>query len=153
MNNKLHQIIYVSTSADVLTEDALLQLLFDSQKRNAEREVTGLLLHSDGNIIQIIEGSESAVKTLYEKISKDFRHRGVTLISSKAIEVRDFPHYKMGFKRARIQDFREQIPNFSKIVEEGNLDTEELQGISKLVSVFIKTFALTTKIDRFGKFS
>jgi len=150
MSEKIHQIIYISTAEPVLTEDVLLELLSESQKRNAAREVTGLLLHSDGNIIQIIEGPEDATKALYAKISKDVRHRGVTLMSSKAIEQRDFPKYKMGFKRARSKDFKEKIPNFSKIVDQGGLSEEELEGVSKLVTIFLKTFARTTNIDRFG---
>jgi acylphosphatase len=151
MTQNLHQIIYISTAQPALTEDVLLELLSESQKRNAAREITGLLLLSDGNIIQIIEGPEDAAKALYQKISKDKRHRGVTLMKSRDIENRDFPNYKMGFKRARSKDFKEKLPNFSKIVEDGSMSAEELEKHSKLVATFLKTFALTTKIDRFGK--
>lgn len=150
MSENLHQIIYISTAESSLTEDALLLLLSESQKRNSAKEITGLLLHSDGNIIQIIEGPEDAAKALYTKIAKDKRHRGVTLMSSKAIKQRDFPNFKMGFKRAQRGDFKMQLPNFSSIVESSNLKAEELDKMSKLVSTFLKTFARTTNIDRFG---
>ncbi len=151
MTESLFQIIYISTAEPILTEDALLELLSESQKRNAAKEITGLLLLSDGNIIQIIEGSESAAKELYAKISKDRRHRGVTLMSSKAVEHRDFPNYKMGFKRARSKDFKATMPNFSAIVDGGGISEKDLEGMSKLVTIFLKTFAKTTNIDRFGK--
>ena len=137
----------------MLTEDVLLELLSESQKRNAAHSITGLLLHSDGNIIQIIEGPEDAAKELYQKVSKDRRHRGVTLMSSKTIDPRDFPNYKMGFKRARSKDFKTQLPNFSKIVDGEGLDPEELEGLSKLVAIFLKTFARTTNIDCYGEAS
>ncbi len=150
MSHKLHQIIYISTAEPTLTEDVLLELLSESQKRNAARGITGLLLHSDGNIIQIMEGPEGELKELFQKIAKDRRHRGVTLMSSRAIDARDFPNYKMGFKRARSKDFKEHIPNFSKIVDDGCLSPEELEGTSKLVTTFLKTFARTTKLDRFS---
>lgn len=153
MSEALYQIIYISAAEPALTEDALLELLSESQKRNAARDVTGLLLHSDGNIIQIIEGPEDAANELYQKIAKDRRHRGVTLMSRKSIEVRDFPKYKMGFKRTRSKDFKEKLPNFSKIVEGKGMNAEEFEGLSKLVSIFLKTFARTTNIDRFGKAS
>lgn len=150
MSQNLHQIIYISAAEPKLTEDAMLELLSESQKRNAARDITGLLLHSDGSIIQIIEGPEDATKALFQKISKDRRHRGVTLMSSKAIEDRDFPQYKMGFKRPSGQEFKAQLPNFSDIVDSGKLPEEEIQGMSKLVIVFLKTFARTCNIDRFG---
>lgn len=150
MCDDLHQIIYISTANDVLSEDALLELLSASQKRNAARNITGILLHSDGNIIQVIEGPEAAAKALYDRISTDRRHRGVTLISSQSINRRDFPEFKMGFKRARSKDFKAQLPGFTDVVEKGHVSEEELAGLSKLVSTFIRTFAKSTNIDRFG---
>lgn len=150
VNTDLHQIIYISTAEPTLTQDALLQLLSESQKRNASREITGLLLHSDGNIIQIIEGTEKNANELFQKIARDTRHRGVTVMSSRPIETRDFPHFKMGFKSAPSQDFKDQLPNFSKIVDQDNLSEDEIRGMSKLVAIFLKTFARTTNIDRFG---
>lgn len=151
MSDALHQVIYISTANPELTEDALLELLSGSQKRNASRKITGLLLHSDGNIIQVIEGPEPAAKALYDKISGDSRHRGVTLISSKSIEKRDFPEFKMGFKRARSIDFKEQLPGFTDVVEKRGVSDEQLAGLSKMVAIFIRTFAKSTKIDHFGQ--
>lgn len=150
MTEDLHQIIYISTANQALTEDALLELLSASQKRNAARQITGLLLHSDGNIIQVIEGPEASAKALYDKIATDSRHRGVTLISSRPIEQRDFPEFKMGFKRARSVDFKAQLPGFTDVVERRGVSDEQLAGLSKLVAIFIRTFARTTKIDHFG---
>lgn len=150
MCDKLHQIIYISTANAELSEDALLELLSASQKRNAARKITGLLLHSDGNIIQIIEGPEAAARALYQKIAADSRHRGVTLISSRSIEKRDFPEFKMGFKRARSIDFKQQLPGFTDVVERRAVSDEQLAGLSKLVAIFIRTFAKSTNIDHFG---
>ncbi len=146
----LHQIIYISTANPELTEDRLLAILASSQKRNAERNITGLLLHADGNIIQVIEGPEDRAKKLYTKIAKDSRHRGVTLISSRPIQERDFPAYKMGFKRTHSQAFKQKLPGFTDVVERRAVTDEQLAGLSKLVATFIRTFAKTTRIDNFG---
>ena len=146
MSEKLHQIIYISTAEPVLTEDTLLELLLESQERNTEHKITGLVLHADGNIIQIIEGPEAATKRLFKNIKADHRHRGVTLISSKCIERRDFPQYKMGFKRTYDKDLQTELTNFSHIVDKGALSPEELEGMSKIVRVFLETFVRTTNI-------
>jgi hypothetical protein len=146
----LHQIIYISSANTTLTEDALLEILASSQERNAERELTGLLLHADGNIIQVIEGPQGAVEHLYKKISGDSRHRGVTLITSRPIKQRDFLEYKMGFKRALSEEFEEHIPGFTDVVEKRGITDEALAGLSKLVATFIRTFARSTRIDHFG---
>lgn len=149
MNNDLHQIIYISSATGALTENALLEILSESQKRNAQRNITGLLLFADGNIIQVIEGPEAAAKNLYERITMDPRHRGVTLMSSRPIQKRDFPEYKMGFKRPPNLDLDAQLPGFTDIVEKRNVSQAQLQGLSKLVSTFIRTFAKTTRINQF----
>jgi len=150
MSADLQQIIYISTANAELTEDALLELLSASQKRNAARQITGLLLHSDGNIIQVIEGPEAAAKALYQRIASDSRHRGVTLISSRPIQQRDFPEFKMGFKRARSVEFKKQLPGFTDVVEKRGVSDAQLAGLSKLVATFIRTFAKSTNIDHFG---
>lgn len=150
MSQNLHQIIYISTAEPSLTENELFNLLIESQKRNAEHKITGLLLHSDGNLIQILEGPQHEVEALYQKIAKDRRHRGVTQMANRPIEHRDFPHFKMGFKCVKSKDLTTNIPNFSKIVNNGGFSPEELKGVSKLVTTFLRTFARTTNIDRFG---
>lgn len=149
MSTSLHQIMYISTASAEMTDDALLDILSGSQKRNRARGITGLLLHSDGNIIQVMEGPENAVKKLYQTISQDKRHRGVTLMSSQAIEKRDFPEYKMGFKRTISTDYDAEFPGFTDVVEKRSINEAQLAGLSKLVAAFIKTFAKTTRIDRF----
>lgn len=147
-NEEIFQIIYISSANDELTEDALLKLLASSQQRNASRGITGILLHSDGNIIQVIEGPREAVETLYVKIAADLRHRGVTLVARKAVLQRDFPDYKMGFKRAKKSDFHEQLPGFTDVVEQKAVSEEQLKGLSTLVATFIRSFAKVTRIEQ-----
>jgi hypothetical protein len=149
MSAPLLQIIYISTASSELTEDALLEVLARSQSRNKERGITGLLLHADGSIIQVMEGPEQAVRSLYTKVAADKRHKGVTLMSCRSVDARDFPNFKMGFKRTRLEELEAEIPGFTDIVEKRGVTKEELEGLSKLVATFIRTFAKTTKIDRF----
>lgn len=146
----LQQIVYISSAKPELTEDALLQILSSSQKRNAQRGITGLLLHADGNIIQVMEGPLNEVKLLYQKVAADRRHSGVALISDRAIDTRDFPNYKMGFKRTETVTFEQQLPGFTDVVERNAVSEEQLAGLSRLVATFIRTFAKSTRIDRFG---
>jgi acylphosphatase len=151
MNSPLLQIIYISAAGPDLTEDALLEILACSQQRNQARDITGLLLHADGSIIQVMEGPERNVRKLYTTIASDPRHTGVTLMSCRSIEKRDFPNFKMGFKRACRQELEAQLPGFTNIVEERGVTKENLEGLSSLVAVFIRNFAKSTKIDRFAR--
>jgi hypothetical protein len=142
----------MSTANPELTEDVLLEILLDAQNRNASNSITGLLLHSDGNIIQVIEGREDKVNSLYKNIANNSLHRGVTLIVSEPIKKRDFPEFRMGFRRVRSRNLELQLPGFTEIVEQRNISDRQLAGLSKKVSIFIRTFAKSTKINGIGSF-
>ena len=147
MSSPIFQLLYLSSARPELTEEALLQILAESQQRNAAREVTGLLLHSDGSIIQIIEGTESTVDALFSKIERDPRHHNVSVLFRRFVEQRDFPEYKMGFKRACSKQLAEELPGFSEIVENRKLPQATLDGLCKHVSFFLKTFARSTRLE------
>ena len=69
------------------------------RKNNQAHEITGLFLYNCyGTFIQVLEGDSNVVKPLYEKISKDTRHRRVNLLGENEIQERSFPDWRMGFK-------------------------------------------------------
>ena len=147
MSSSIFQLLYLSSAKPELTEKALLQILSESQQRNAARDITGLLLHSDGNLIQVIEGAESTVEALFAKIQHDPRHHQVLVLSRKFVEQRDFPEYKMGFKRASAPRLVAELPGFSDIVENRRLPKATLDGLSTRVSILLKTFARSTRLE------
>jgi hypothetical protein len=56
-----------------------------------------MLLFSDGNFFQVLEGEPAAVEKLYEKLHQYKRHVQVTLIVKEAIASRSFGDWSMGF--------------------------------------------------------
>ncbi len=78
--------------------DAILQ---DSRAKNVDRDITGALLVWQDYVVQTLEGDESVVRGLYEKIAVDDRHEAVTLLEAQPIEKRNFARWSM----ARIADF------------------------------------------------
>jgi len=85
----------MSTTCAELSDENLRDLLRQSVVNNRKANITGLLLHADYNIIQIIEGPSHSVKTLYNKIQGDIRHRAVTLIYDQPIKERDFTNWEI----------------------------------------------------------
>jgi hypothetical protein len=70
----MRQLLYVSNPTSELTPSALDKILTASRANNALLGVTGLLLHIDGGFLQMLEGEEIAVRTLYTRIAADRRH-------------------------------------------------------------------------------
>lgn len=94
----LISLIYYS---DRLTdsEEEVKSILETSVRNNDGYNITGLLLYTDSNFIQYLEGNDELVKVLYTKIEQDTRHHNVTLIKREEIEERIFPKWAMGSKK------------------------------------------------------
>src|SRR5688572_12980573 len=78
-------LLYVSTSIKLFSEEELLEMLKVSRDNNKALDITGLLLYKGGNFMQVLEGPDEVVNSLYEKIKIDPRHKDVTVISSEQI--------------------------------------------------------------------
>ncbi|WP_269526804.1 BLUF domain-containing protein [Coraliomargarita parva] len=146
-SESLYQIMYLSSATTELNGDALMKLLEGSRERNARKGITGLMLFADGSILHIIEGKETVIKELFEKIQSDSRHRGLQVLWSKTIPKRDFPDYKMGFRRTDQSELVDNIPGFSAIIENRQIPESMLKSLSKQVAIFIKSFAKSTRFE------
>jgi hypothetical protein len=96
----MHHIVYVSTATLPITEADLSGFLERWCENNARDGVTGLLLYaaSGERFIQVIEGEEAPLRTLFGKIQQDYRHRDLVKLADGAIPGRHFTAWLMGFK-------------------------------------------------------
>ena len=97
----LIHLIYASTANKNMSEDELLDILKKARKTNEKLNISGMLLYHDRSFLQVLEGEASAVEELYDRIKKDRRHHGVTLIASRKIKERNFPAWEMGFSNLK----------------------------------------------------
>lgn len=88
---------YLSSAAQLLSAAELAEMLVAWRPRNHDRQLTGLLLYSSGNIIQTLEGPEEEVTRTFAGIEADPRHTGVIEVLHDPIEERAFPDWSMGF--------------------------------------------------------
>lgn len=94
----LLSIVYVSSATVELPLAALDAILRASRIENARCGITGLLLYSGGNFMQAIEGPAEATESLYGKIRRDCRHKGIITLLHEKVERRQFGNWSMGFK-------------------------------------------------------
>lgn len=143
MDSGVYQIMYVSSAAKDHTETDMCHLCGRIQKRNEERGISGILLYAEGNIIQVLEGPEAIVCELFGKVSRDLRHTGIAVLSRKHMEKRDFPDFGMGF----IGTGKQTISEFENLFQsKHDFPQDRLEGVSKQVKVFLKTFLKTTQV-------
>ncbi len=88
---------YVSTETGDMGTQCMVDLLNEARRVNAERNITGLLLHREKSFYQVLEGAEDEVKRTFASIEKDERHSGVDVLFEGIIEEREFADWQMGF--------------------------------------------------------
>ena len=98
----LYHLIYQSQALRPFDTAALTALLYQARGFNREHHLSGLLLHTpDGRFLQILEGEEDVVRTLYyDHIVADPRHRRCRLLGAGACAERSFADWNMGFRVA-----------------------------------------------------
>lgn len=92
----LMQLVYVSRAPTAMSESELRELASTSARKNAAHGITGLLLYSHTNFLQLIEGDEPDIDALYRKILADPRHTEVELLLKSPAPQRLFEKWNMG---------------------------------------------------------
>ena len=127
----MHRIIYLSWATRPFSDEQLHTLLRKARSRNIEVGITGFLLYGNDCFLQVLEGEEVAVRTLYEYIKGDARHRDVTAYADKPIPQRAFAEWAMAFGALRQLNVSRPVPVKSKSAD----PVSELMRISSLISV------------------
>jgi hypothetical protein len=80
------------------------------------RDVTGLLLMREDSFFQVLEGRESDVRAIFERVCADSRHHRIEVLFEESLAAREFGDWRMGF------------------VELDGIDVSEIEGVSDFLS-------------------
>ncbi|MDT0684955.1 BLUF domain-containing protein [Autumnicola psychrophila] len=92
-----YAISYVSTVNPELSETEIQKALDFSKNWNNDNNITGILLYSQGNFFQVLEGEENLLKSLFSRIKADQRHHNVITIFQKKVPNIQFDDYEVDF--------------------------------------------------------
>jgi hypothetical protein len=132
----LVQLIYVSSATHPLSDGELEKILESSVRHNTTSNITGMMLYSEGNFLQVLEGSEATVEETYRRICQDPRHTNFFLISKEEIPQREFSAWQMGFRRLSKLD-AENTPSYAPLFEKG-FDSQQLSAQSGLAAEMMR---------------
>lgn len=97
----LYRLVYYSRNAiwghDDEVRSSVQSVLAASRRNNAQAQVTGALMFTDGYFAQVLEGRRDEVERVFERIQLDERHAEVQLLSFDAVSSRVFPTWSMAF--------------------------------------------------------
>lgn len=132
------QATYISTPIRPMSTEDLMQILNSARLNNIQLGVSGMLLFTGSEFIQILEGEEKVIEELLTTIKHDPRHRDFRIIEKKKITVREYADWTMGFKRVDKDDLRD-IPGLNKFFDtdlSGEIDHNKLKLINNLLNHF-----------------
>ena len=90
-------IVYVSTASEELDESDIKKILDYSKDWNNTHNVSGILLFSEGNFFQVIEGEGGTIESLFQNIKTDKRHKNLIKIFEKEINKEAYDGYESDF--------------------------------------------------------
>jgi hypothetical protein len=100
-------IIYASVATEGFTSAQLTELLQKARVENERLQLTGMLLYSDGNFFQVLEGEPDSVDGMYKKLHLDKRHHQLTMVVREPIAKRYFADWSMGFSSVTPEELSE----------------------------------------------
>lgn len=139
----LNYLIYVSMAKELMSQDALLNILKQSRDWNTTHNITGMLIYIEGLFIntegraistrrsgrfmQVLEGPKEELDMLFNHIQNDKRHHHVTLLHRADIADRNFETWQMGFQSLTLEQYR-SVPSFFELDQSfKNAATADLQ--------------------------
>jgi hypothetical protein len=131
-------LVYVSSATTLFSRSELTAILEVSRRQNAERGISGALLYKDGNLMQALEGDETAVRTLFDTISRDPRHQGLITIMDGYAETRQFAEWSMAYRDVHADDTA-SLPGYSQFLNTP-LTAEEFGADPTLCQQLLTTF-------------
>jgi Sensors of blue-light using FAD len=132
------QATYISTPTRSMSTEDLMQILNSARQNNIRLGVSGMLLFTGSEFIQILEGEEKIIEELLAKIKQDPRHGDIRIIEKKKITTREYADWTMGFKHVDKNDLRD-IPGLNKFFDtdlSGEIDHNKLKLINNLLNHF-----------------
>jgi len=125
-----HHLIYSSTANINLTEAELQRLLDHWRIKNTQLGITGLLLYSEGHILQVLEGDADVVYSLYATIAANPHHRSLVKLADGPVANRVFTDWSMQMRTVDATDF-------TRIVLTSNSMPEHIGNLLPMLEAFM----------------
>lgn len=118
-----YAVAYVSNLSAPVSNNEINRILSQADQYNNNHDFTGLLIFSEGNFFQLLEGEKVKVKELYDKIIKDSRHENVIKFVEKEIHNPAYDGYYCDKVNERFQVDQEKFQvymNHLKVLDQSS---------------------------------
>ena len=129
------RLAYFSTAAKTFSKDELLLMLTLFRQKNAQFNISGLLIYCDDCFFQVIEGVEDDIAQLWINILKDKNHTLVTEILKCPIKEKSYAKWSMAFthyknsKEIYVEGFKDLLD----VYQEHNISLKSEHKIAEII--------------------
>lgn len=102
----IFQLFYVSQANRNFDPAHIPNILAKAHSFNPTQGLSGVLMFRGGTFIQLLEGEEEKVRSLYRKIGTDPRHSNLLTIFERHTDERIFSDWSMAYKEIGTLDLR-----------------------------------------------
>jgi hypothetical protein len=135
-----HAICFVSSASAHLPEDKVETLLMEWREKNNANNIKGMLLFSEGNFFQVLEGEKNKVLELFEQIREDPRHHSIIQVVGKDLSTGSFDDYIAEHLKHTTFSKPELVSEYCESVK--GMDPQTQRHIKIILETFIDTRAL-----------
>ena len=97
---RLYEALYVSTLAPDAPLSVVASIARNARPANHDKDITGLLIFDGIRFCQQLEGDQSGVLALLERIRRDARHVNVEVLHHGPLAKRRFGRFSLGYTSA-----------------------------------------------------
>ena len=95
-DQSMRRVVYISQATRAFSQQEIYTLCTNAAAANARNGITGVLVIAGTCFMQVVEGPESALMALVDRLQRDPRHRNIGIIVDEPIWVRSFAEWNMG---------------------------------------------------------
>ena len=143
----LKRINYISSFVQDMSYDEIEELAKQAAKKNAENDITGVLMVKGEVFFQIIEGSEENIDRLFAHILKDPRHEKIITLG---IQIGDLKRLFQGWHMKEINldtNMSERLQPVRAIIDAVHAQSAIIENLTEALaaSAWAELLDLTTK--------
>ncbi len=130
-----YAISYVSTANNTLSSKDVKDLLDKVEIDNNRKDITGILLSSETNFFQLLEGEEQVIKDLYAYILLDNRHKNIIKFIDQRVTKSAYDGYLSQIVTDQTRHNGKNLKHYLHYIEV--LDIESRKSVKRVIQAIL----------------
>lgn len=140
----MYQVVYISTAKREYSKHELAEILAVSRRNNTRDGITGVLCYHGGTFFQMLEGDEERVRAVMERVDRDPRHFGVTVLLEQHVARRAMPDWSMAFREIS-DDEAGALEGFNRLLKQADSSLDDFNDASSDALLLLQGFYDTSR--------